>query len=217
MGMHQYIKSLSDLENIIRLSGKFKFEDHSVAAHSFKVTQIAQFLGTVEEQAGNLVDWRALYEKAINHDYTELFIGDIKTPVKYADPDLREKLAKVEEKMSLNFVQTVIPEEFQEIYTERMKEGKDETLEGEILAVADKIDLLYESFGEIQKGNPEPVFDEIYEESLSTIVEYSHLKCVQYFMEEILPDLLSGDFINQAQLHVISQRILKGMNPEYEK
>lgn len=208
MGMHQYIKSLSDLENIIRLSGKFKFEEHSVAAHSFKVTQIAQFLGTVEEQAGNQIDWRSLYEKALNHDYTELFIGDIKTPVKYADPSLREKLANVEEKMAKNFIETVIPEEFQEAYVNRMKEGKDESLEGQILAVADKIDLLYESFGEIQKGNPEPVFDEIYEESLSTIVQYNHLNCVQYLIKEILPDLLSGDYINQAQIQVISQRIV---------
>lgn len=211
MGMHQYIKSLSDLENIIRLSGKFKFEEHSVAAHSFKVTQIAQFLGTVEEQAGNKVDWRSLYEKALNHDYTELFIGDIKTPVKYADPALRDKLAKVEEKMAKNFIETVIPEEFQAAYVNRMKEGKDESLEGQILSVADKIDLLYESFGEIQKGNPEPVFDEIYEESLSTIVQFKHLTCIQYLIKEILPDLLSGDYMNQAQIQVISQRIINEM------
>ena len=217
MGMHQYIKSLSDLENIIRLSGKFKFEEHSVAAHSFKVTQIAQFLGTVEEQAGNKIDWRSLYEKALNHDYTELFIGDIKTPVKYADPSLREKLANVEEKMAKNFIETVIPEEFQKAYINRMKEGKDESLEGQILAVADKIDLLYESFGEIQKGNPEPVFDEIYEESLSTIVQYKHLDCVQYLIKEILPDLLSGDYINQAQIQVISQRIVEGMEEKTTK
>ncbi|MFL2104685.1 YfbR-like 5'-deoxynucleotidase [Desemzia sp. FAM 23991] len=217
MGMHQYIKSLSDLENIIRLSGKFKFEEHSVAAHSFKVTQIAQFLGTVEEQAGNKIDWRSLYEKSLNHDYTELFIGDIKTPVKYADPSLREKLANVEEKMAKNFIETVIPEEFQKAYINRMKEGKDESLEGQILAVADKIDLLYESFGEIQKGNPEPVFDEIYEESLSTIVQYNHLDCVQYLIKEILPDLLSGDYINQAQIQVISQRIVEGMEEKTTK
>ena len=44
MGMHQYIKSLSDLESIFRCPGKFKYEEHSVAAHSFKVTKIAQFL-----------------------------------------------------------------------------------------------------------------------------------------------------------------------------
>ncbi|MEG2602313.1 MAG: YfbR-like 5'-deoxynucleotidase, partial [Carnobacterium sp.] len=73
---------------------------------------------------------------------------------------------------------------------------------------ADKVDLLYESFGEIQKGNPENVFTEIYEESLKTILEFKHLKSVQYFLEAILPDLLSGDFTNQAQLQKISQKIL---------
>ena len=208
MGMHQYIKSLSDLESIIRCPGKFKYEEHSVAAHSFKVTKIAQFLGTVEEQQGNIIDWRSLYEKALNHDYSELFIGDIKTPVKYATPQLREMLGDVEESMTENFIRNEMPKEFQAIYSKRLKEGKDETLEGQILSVADKIDLLYESFGEIQKGNPENIFAEIYEESLKTILRFSHLSSVQYFLTEILPDLLSGDFTNQAQLQNISQRIL---------
>ena len=208
MGMHQYIKSLSDLENIFRCPGKFKYEDHSVAAHSFKVTQIAQFLGTVEEQAGNEINWRALYEKALNHDYTELFIGDIKTPVKYATPELRGMLADVEDSMTENFIKKEIPKEFQAAYFERLKEGKDETLEGQILSVSDKVDLLYESFGEIQKGNPERVFTEIYEESLKTILEFRHLTSTHYFLKEVLPDLLSGDFTNQDQLQKITQRIV---------
>ena len=206
--MHQYIKSLSDLENIFRCPGKFKYEDHSVAAHSFKVTQIAQFLGTVEEQAGNEINWRALYEKALNHDYTELFIGDIKTPVKYATPELRGMLADVEDSMTENFIKKEIPKEFQTAYFERLKEGKDETLEGQILSVSDKVDLLYESFGEIQKGNPERVFTEIYEESLKTILEFRHLESTHYFLKEVLPDLLSGDFTNQDQLQKITQRIV---------
>lgn len=208
MGMHQYIKSLSDLENIIRCPGKFKYEKHSVAAHSFKVIQIAQFLGIVEEKNGNQVDWRSLYEKAINHDYTELFIGDIKTPVKYASAELRDLLADVEDSMAKTFIQNEIPEEFQKTYSDLLKEGKDETLEGEILSVADKVDLLYESFGEIQKGNPEVIFTEIYEESLKTILAFKHLSSVQYFLEQILPELLSGDFTNQAQLQGISRRIM---------
>lgn len=52
MGMHQYLESLAELELINRAPGYFKFEQHSVAAHSFKVTEIAQFLGDVEENAG---------------------------------------------------------------------------------------------------------------------------------------------------------------------
>lgn len=214
MGMHEYFKSLSDLEKINRCPGKFKYEEHSVAAHSFKVTQIAQFLGTVEEQAGNAVDWRSLYEKALNHDYTEIFIGDIKTPVKYADPYLRERLATVEESMAYHFIQQEIPEPFQDIYQERFKEGKDDSLEGKILSVADKVDLLYESFGEIQKGNPEPLFTEIYKESLGTILEFQSLTCVQYFLKEILPDLIRGEFTNQAELERITSQLLSERDTE---
>ncbi len=53
-----------------------------------------------------------------------------------------------------------------DVYKQRLQEGKDDSLEGQILSVADKIDLLYETFGEIQKRNPEELFFEIYEMSL---------------------------------------------------
>ncbi|TCP52611.1 putative hydrolase of HD superfamily [Tumebacillus sp. BK434] len=190
MGIHNYFKSLSDLEGINRCPGKFKYQEHSVASHSFKVTKIAQFLGTVEDHHGTAIDWRLLYEKAINHDYAELFTGDIKTPVKYAMPELKELFSQVEESMTRKFIDAEIPEEFREVYARRFSEGKDETIEGKILAVADKIDLLYESFGEILKGNPEPLFHEIYEEALSTIHSYRELHAVQYFLDNVLPEML---------------------------
>lgn len=208
MGMNQFLQSLSDLETINRAPGYFKFEQHSVAAHSFKVAEEAQFLGDVEEQAGNAVNWRLLYEKSLNHDYTERFIGDIKTPVKYATPELRHMLADVEDSLTANFIQNEIPEQFQEAYTRRLGEGKDETLEGRILSVADKVDLLYESFGEIQKGNPEPVYAEIYRESLSTILKFKEMACVQYFLQEVLPELLSQDFSDRQKLAAMTRDLL---------
>ena len=202
MGMHEYFKSLSDLEMINRARGYFKFEEHNVAAHSFKVTQAAQMLGDIEEQAGHAVDWRSLYEKALNHDYTERFIGDIKTPVKYATNELRTMLAKVDESLTENFIQTEIPVEFREAYERRFAEGKDDTLEGKILSVADKIDLMYESFGEIQKGNPEPVYMDIYRSSLKAIMKFNDMASVQYFLKMILPELLKDNANTNAQNHL---------------
>lgn len=202
MGMHEYLKSLSDLEMINRAPGYFKFEEHNVAAHSFKVTQAAQMLGDIEEQAGNAVDWRSLYEKALNHDYTERFIGDIKTPVKYATNELRTMLAKVDESLTENFIQTEIPVEFREAYERRFAEGKDDTLEGKILSVADKIDLMYESFGEIQKGNPEPVYMDIYRSSLKAIMKFNDMESVKYFLKMILPELLKDNANTNAQNHL---------------
>lgn len=208
MGIHQFFQSLDELELINRAPGYFKFVQHSVAAHCFKVTQIAQFLGDVEEAAGKQINWQRLYEKALNHDYTERFIGDIKTPVKYATPVLRTMLADVDDKLADNFIQDEIPEQFQERYRRRLEEGKDETLEGQILSVADKVDLLYESFGEIQKGNPEQVYKEMYKESLLTILKFREMNCVKYLISETIPEMLTENFTSQEELKAMTRTIL---------
>ena len=46
MGIHQFFMSMNDLERIIRCPGRFKFEEHNVAAHSWKVSQYAMFFAT---------------------------------------------------------------------------------------------------------------------------------------------------------------------------
>lgn len=208
MGIHNYFKSLSNLEGIIRCPGKFKYQEHSVASHSFKVTKIAQFLATVEEMHGTPINWKLVYEKAINHDYSELFTGDIKTPVKYALPKLKELFTQVEESMIKEFLEKEFPKEFQAIYEERFREGKDETIEGKILAISDKIDLLYESFGEIIKGNPEPLFLQIYKEALDTILQFKDMYCVQYFINNILQEIIEEETVLCSTVQKITKESL---------
>ena len=208
MGVHQYFKRLSDLEKLIRLPGKFKYFEHNVVAHSFKVTKIAQYLATVEEHHGNTIDWKSLYEKALNHDFAEVFTGDIKTPVKYAKTELKMLFSQVEQDMVDTFINEEIPEPYKDIYRERLQEGKDDSLEGQILSVADKIDLLYETFGEIQKRNPEDLFFEIYEHSLETIMQFDHLSSVQDFIENVIPEMLTENFIPRAELRETTMAIL---------
>lgn len=212
MGVHQYFKRLSDLEKLIRLPGKFKYFEHNVAAHSFKVTKIAQYLATVEEHHGNIIDWKSLYEKALNHDFAEVFTGDIKTPVKYAKTELKMLFSQVEQDMVDTFINEEIPESYKDIYRERLQEGKDDSLEGQILSVADKIDLLYETFGEIQKRNPEDLFFEIYEHSLETIMQFDHLSSVQDFIENVIPEMLTENFIPRAELRETTMAILNRRN-----
>lgn len=212
MGVHQYFKRLSDLEKLIRLPGKFKYFEHNVAAHSFKVAKIAQYLATVEEHHGNTIDWKSLYEKALNHDFAEVFTGDIKTPVKYAKTELKMLFSQVEQDMVDTFINEEIPEPYKDIYRERLQEGKDDSLEGQILSVADKIDLLYETFGEIQKRNPEDLFFEIYEHSLETIMQFDHLSSVQDFIENVIPEMLTENFIPRAELRETTMAILNRRN-----
>ena len=89
-----------------------------------------QYLATVEEHHGNTIDWKSLYEKALNHDFAEVFTGDIKTPVKYAKTELKMLFLKLNKiwwtrllmKKYLNLIK---------IFIENDYKGKDDSLEGQ--------------------------------------------------------------------------------------
>lgn len=201
MGIHHFFTSLNDLERIIRCPGRFKFEEHNVAAHSWKVSQYAMFFGTLEEMEGAHIDWKSLYEKTINHDFAEVFIGDIKTPVKHASPELKQMLAHVEDKMMEKFIVEEIPERFQQIFFERMKEGKDTTIEGRLLEFADKLDQFYEAFAELKRGNSDPEFVGMYEIALKKLLAIPLPASVNYFRDTVLQDAIAEDTqINIQQL-----------------
>ncbi|WP_413407770.1 YfbR-like 5'-deoxynucleotidase [Paenibacillus amylolyticus] len=207
MGIHTYFRSLNDLERIIRTPGKFKFEEHSVSAHSWKVVQYAKTLADIEEQHGTTIDWKKLYEITSSHDYGEIFIGDIKTPVKHYSLELRSMLQKVEEGMVEHFINENIPEEFQSIFRRQLREGKDQSVEGLILEVADKMDQVYEAFAELQRGNTEKEFIVMYRYALVKIKNID-LHCVQYFLEQILPDMIEEGIRSPFDIRKITEEAL---------
>lgn len=206
MGIHKFFTSLNDLERIIRAPGRFKFEEHNVAAHSWKVSQYAMFFATIEERAGKEVDWKSLYEKTINHDFAEVFIGDIKTPVKHSSPELKEMIARVEEGMMEKFIYREIPEEFQRVFFDRMKEGKDATTEGRLLEMADKLDQFYESFAELKRGNSDKEFVAMYRIALKKLLAIPLKASVDYFRKVILEDVMNEDSI--TDIREITRQVL---------
>lgn len=193
MGIHKFFMSLNDLERIIRCPGRFKFEEHNVAAHSWKVSQYALVFATIEENNGATINWKSLYEKTINHDYGEVFIGDIKTPVKHSSPELKEMIAHVEDKMIEDFITREIPDDFKTVFKDRLKEGKDATIEGQLLEFADKLDQFYESFAELKRGNNDPEFINMYQQALKRILKIDLQPSVAYFRDIILNDVLNED------------------------
>nr|WP_198044775.1 YfbR-like 5'-deoxynucleotidase [Lysinibacillus timonensis] len=207
IGIHKFFTSLNDLERIFRAPGRFKYEEHNVAAHSWKVSQYAMFFGTLEEMNGAKVNWKSLYEKTINHDFAEVFIGDIKTPVKHASVELKQLLAHVEEKMMENFIREEIPSDFQDIFFERMKEGKDDTIEGRLLEFADKLDQFYESFAELKRGNTDKEFVIMYQQALEKLLKMPLKISVRYFRQEILNDVIHEE--TQINVAALTNEILK--------
>lgn len=209
IGIHTFFTSLNDLERIIRCPGRFKFEEHNVAAHSWKVSQYAMFFGTLEEMNGQIINWKSLYEKTINHDFAEVFIGDIKTPVKHASTELNQMLKHVEDKMMEKFIREEIPPDFQQVFFERMREGKDETLEGLLLEFADKLDQFYETFAELKRGNTDKEFLYMYQNALEQILALPLPVSVQYFSTHILQDAMSEE--TQIDITALTEEILNKM------
>ncbi|KZE82448.1 MULTISPECIES: YfbR-like 5'-deoxynucleotidase [Paenibacillus] len=207
MGIHTYFRSLNELERIIRCPGKFKFEEHSVSAHSWKVVQYAKTLADIEERNGVRIDWKKLYEITSSHDYGEIFIGDIKTPVKHSSKELRLLIQQVEEGMIEYFIEENIPEDFKAIFRKQLREGKDDSVEGLILEVADKMDQVYEAFAELQRGNTEKEFVVMYRNALVKIKNIK-LKCVEYFLEHILPDMVKEETPSSIDIKKITEEAL---------
>lgn len=207
IGIHTFFTSLNDLERIIRCPGRFKFEEHNVAAHSWKVSQYAMFFATLEERAGSQIDWKSLYEKTINHDFAEVFIGDIKTPVKHASIELKQMLSHVEEKMMEKFIREEIPLDLQDVFFDRMKEGKDKTIEGRLLEFADKLDQFYESFAELKRGNTDKEFVYMYESALSKLLLIDLPVSVDYFRNEILSDVVTEKTV--IDIALLTENILQ--------
>ncbi|ASR45228.1 HD domain-containing protein [Paenibacillus kribbensis] len=207
MGIHTYFRSLNELERIIRCPGKFKFEEHSVSAHSWKVVQYAKTLADIEERNGVSIDWKKLYEITSSHDYGEIFIGDIKTPVKHSSKELRLLIQQVEEGMIEYFIEENIPEDFKAIFRKQLREGKDDSVEGLILEVADKMDQVYEAFAELQRGNTEKEFIVMYRNALVKIKNIQ-LKCVDYFLENILPDMVKEETPSSIDIKKITEEAL---------
>lgn len=208
MGIHTYFRSLNELERIYRCPGKFKFEEHSVAEHSWKVVQYAKTLADIEERHGAQIDWKKLYEITSSHDYGEIFIGDIKTPVKHYSMELRNLILQVEEGMVHHFIDEHIPDEFKSIFRNQLREGKDESVEGLILEVADKLDQVYEAFAEMQRGNTEKEFVKMYRDALVKIKNIK-LKCVDYFLSEILTDMVNEGGMSPIDIKRITQEALE--------
>ncbi|AOK90507.1 YfbR-like 5'-deoxynucleotidase [Paenibacillus sp. S33] len=207
MGIHTYFRSLNELERIIRCPGKFKFEEHSVSAHSWKVVQYAKTLADIEERNGVSIDWKKLYEITSSHDYGEIFIGDIKTPVKHSSKELRLLIQQVEEGMVEYFIEENIPEDFKAIFRKQLREGKDDSVEGLILEVADKMDQVYEAFAELQRGNTEKEFIVMYRNALVKIKNIQ-LHCVNYFLENILPDMVKEETPSSIDIKKITEEAL---------
>ncbi len=189
MSLDKYLKTVRKLNNMGRWAPEFMHQRATVSEHSFLVAQIGQMLAIIEEEHGNKVDWEHLFKKLINHDVVEALTGDILSFVKHKKPEMKKMVDIIEEEVAEEHLLSYMEEPYRSIYKKLMFDGKDETLEGQILRAADHIDALIECINELNLENCVP-FEEKYNTILNQLKQVNTVSA-KYFLEKILPELLS--------------------------
>lgn len=189
MGFSNYLHIVRKLNNMGRWSNEYMHSRATVSEHLFFVTQIGQMLGIIEEENGNQVDWKLLYEKLINHDVPEAMTGDIINTMKYRESKLKELVDKIEDELVEEELVDNLESPYKERYRSMLTNFKDDSLEGHILEYADRIDALLECVYELKLGNSQTFKEKYY--ILVSKLEESELLSVKYFLKEVLPEMVT--------------------------
>lgn len=156
----------------------------NIAEHSHSVAVIAHALCIIgNEKFGKSYDAERCAVLALYHDTTEVITGDMPTPVKYYNDDIKSVYKDVEATAGKRLLD-MLPGELRGNYTPLFeKQEKDEEL-WKIVKAADKIDALIKCIEESRMGNRE--FDRALE-AQKRIIDEIDMPEVEYFKTEFLP------------------------------
>ena len=119
---------------------------------------------------------------ALYHDAPEILTGDLPTPVKYYNPEIRDAYKRVEE-ISAQKLLSMLPEGLRPAYAPLLREDCGAEIQA-VVKAADKLSAYIKCVEELKAGNAE--FKQA-EEQTRAILEQSTLPEVGYFMEHFMP------------------------------
>lgn len=140
---------------LIRRWGLMKsVTDENIAEHSAQVAQIAHALALIKNKKfGGNINADRVTTIAIYHETSEVLTGDLPTPIKYYNDDIRNSYKDIERKANDKLLLT-IPEDFREDYSSII-EVDPSSDEYKLVKAADKLSAYIKAVEEMQSGNRE--------------------------------------------------------------
>ncbi|GIP33709.1 5'-deoxynucleotidase [Paenibacillus sp. J2TS4] len=172
----RYIKRWSLMRNVV---------NENVAEHSFHVAMLTHVLCTI----GNEIYGRSLpvdqaVSMALFHDATEVFTGDIPTPVKHQNDDILSSFRAIERHASRKLL-GMMPQPLRRAYEPLIEGGqKVEPELRKIIKAADLLDGYIKCVAELSTGNREFA---IAKRQIEQSIEELNLPEVKYFLEHLAP------------------------------
>ena len=166
----------------------------NIQEHSHMVAVLAHALALIERDIlGGTADPDRCATAALFHDASEILTGDLPTPIKYFNPEIKKAYKQVEA-VSCEKLLGLLPQELQKSYEPLLFESDEKV--GVIVKAADKLSAYLKCVEELKAGNTE--FTQAEKQTYQALVDMK-LPCLDYFMEHFLDSArLPLDVISNA-------------------
>jgi len=175
----RYIERWSLMRNIVK---------ENVAEHSFHVALLTHVLCTIaNEEFNRNVPTDRIVSMALFHDATEVFTGDIPTPVKHHNPKILSNFRDIEQ-MAAERLLDMIPPKLKPVY-EPLIDAKSAGLDLELkryVKAADLLDAYLKCVTELSAGNKE--FGSA-KKQIEHSIQEMNMPEMEYFLKHMAPSL----------------------------
>ncbi|UUZ93349.1 5'-deoxynucleotidase [Paenibacillus sp. P25] len=174
----RYIERWSLMRNVVK---------ENVAEHSFHVALLTHVLCTIANEVyGRSVPTDRIVSMALFHDATEVFTGDIPTPVKHHNPKILSNFREIEH-LAAERSLDMIPDSLRGAYETLIntKLPQDAELK-KYLKGADLLDAYLKCVTELSAGNREFATAK---KQIEASIEELNMPEVTYFLQHLAPSL----------------------------
>lgn len=156
----------------------------NLSEHTLETAYIAHVLAVMRNKRhGGNVDPERCALLAMYHDCTEIITGDLPTPIKYYNPEIRDAYGEIEENAK-NKLLGYLPDDLKDEYEPLFVPTEKEKELWQLVKAADKISALIKCIDERNMGN-----NDFKKAESSTLVAIQRLECAEAdeFLREFLP------------------------------
>ena len=180
---HHFFALISRMRYIGRWGLMRNTFEENIQEHSHMVAVLAHALAVIRRDVfGGDIDPGQAAVLALYHDAPEILTGDLPTPVKYYNPEIRDAYREVET-VSARRLLSMLPDALRPAYEPLLLEDPESGYHA-VVKAADKLSAYIKCVEELTAGNSE--FRQAAEQTRPAL-EASPLPEVGYFLEHFMP------------------------------
>lgn len=190
-----FFACLDRLRLIQRWSLMRNIERENLAEHSLQVAFVARALALIKNKFyGAALNAERVAVLAMYHDTSEIFTGDLPTPIKYFNDEITHAYKQIETAAELHLI-SLLPEELQEDFLPYLDSQYFSEEEKHIVKQADLICACIKVKFELENGNQEFKSAKV---RLENLMDQWHSPEMDYFLHVFVPSF--GKSIDEITL-----------------